>query len=129
MRHVEVVVALAVVAAGCGKSQRGIPGEPKLRTSSVEIAKGERLFQKFCYQCHPEGAAGIGPALNDKPLPEIAIRTQIRAGVGAMPAFDHTWMTDPEVAAVAEYVQALRAAPQGGLVAEDAPARRPLERF
>lgn len=107
MRPVSLVL-LGLLAA-CGREQRGAPRAPELRPNSVEVSRGQTLFRKFCYQCHPNGAAGLGPAINDKPLPELAIRTQIRIGVGAMPAFSGDWLTDAEVAAIAEYVQALRA--------------------
>jgi len=103
---------LVFAIAACGKTQRGEPRAPELRPATVEVAQGESLFRKFCYQCHPNGAGGLGPAINDKPLPELAIRTQIRKGVGAMPAFGPDWLNDREVAAIAEYVQALRAAPK-----------------
>ena len=74
-------------------------------------ARGAALFQKLCYQCHPAGNSGLGPALNDKPLPEAAIRTQIREGVGAMPSFGADQLTDEEVDAIADYVQEMRATP------------------
>jgi mono/diheme cytochrome c family protein len=106
------VLAISLVAVACGKTQRGEPKAPELTPRSSEAAYGGMLFRKFCYQCHPNGAGGLGPAINNKPLPEIAIRTQIRKGVGAMPSFDEKWLSDDEVAAIAEYVQALRAAPE-----------------
>jgi mono/diheme cytochrome c family protein len=114
-RHATAVVVAAIAgvgaAGGCGRDHRGPPNAPAMRPQTAEVARGQELFRKFCYQCHPHGAGGLGPVLNDKPLPEIAIRTQIRKGVGAMPAFGDEWLTDDEVAAIAEYVQALREAP------------------
>jgi mono/diheme cytochrome c family protein len=101
-------LAVAVVAAGCGPEHRGEPRGPKVVPDTRAEARGARLYSKFCYQCHPGGEAGLGPALNDKPLPEIAIRTQIREGVGAMPAFDGDLLSDDDVAALAEYVQEMR---------------------
>jgi mono/diheme cytochrome c family protein len=106
---------LVLVAVACGKTQRGEPKAPELRPATAEVARGAQLFRKFCYQCHPNGGGGLGPALNNKPLPELAIRKQIRNGVGAMPAFDESWLSDAEVAAISEYVEELR----------DAPKRRP----
>lgn len=110
MRIASLMIALGLVA--CGRTQRGEPRAPELQPTSSEVARGGMLFRKFCYQCHPNGAGGLGPAINDKPLPEIAIRTQIRKGLGAMPSFGKEWLDDDEVAAIAEYVQALRAAPR-----------------
>jgi mono/diheme cytochrome c family protein len=111
MRIVASVVISVVTVAACGIEHRGEPRAPELVPESAAVARGERLFQRFCYQCHPGGAAGVGPALNDKPLPKLAIATQIRTGVGAMPAFDETWLTDNQVDDITAYVQALRAAP------------------
>jgi mono/diheme cytochrome c family protein len=104
-------VVTAVSIAACGIEHRGEPRAPELVPESAAVARGERLFQRYCYQCHPGGGAGVGPALNDKPLPKLAIATQIRTGVGAMPAFDDTWLTDAQVDDITAYVQALRAAP------------------
>jgi mono/diheme cytochrome c family protein len=50
----------------------------------------------------------LGPALNDKPLPAFAMRTQIRAGAGAMPAFSDREISDSDADAVVKYVIALR---------------------
>lgn len=96
---------------GCGPKHRGEPEGPRVQPDSVAEARGEWLFGRFCYKCHPGGAAGLGPSLNDKPLPALAIRTQIRKGVGAMPAFDDNLLRDTDVEAIAAYVQALRGTP------------------
>src|SRR5688500_2755906 len=114
-----ILVALAIACGG--RTHRGEPAAPELVAATPEVALGGKLFRKFCYQCHPGGAGGIGPALNDKPLPELAIRTQIRVGVGAMPAFAD-WMTDDEIRAVTEYVKTLRRAPKSRPLDEPVPA-------
>ena len=72
--------------------------------------RGKRLFQKFCYQCHAGGSQGLGPALTDKLLAAAAIRTQIR-GHRSMPAFGKDWLSDRQVAEIAEYVTTLESAP------------------
>ena len=102
---------LIVALAGCGLEHRGEPCAPELQPQTAAIAHGERLFHKFCYQCHPNGAAGLGPAINNKPLPALAIKTQIREGVGSMPAFGSDWLSDNEVEDIASYVKALHGAP------------------
>jgi mono/diheme cytochrome c family protein len=107
MRRASVILLLALLA--CGRQHRGQPRAPEVQPDTAAEARGKRLFARFCYQCHPGGAGGLGPAINDKPLPAFAIKTQIRKGVGAMPAFDGNWLTDRQVADIAAYVQALRA--------------------
>jgi mono/diheme cytochrome c family protein len=61
-----------------------------------------------CNQCHPAGAAGLGPAINNKPLPGVAMRTQIRLGAGAMPAFKDDALKDAEVDAIVAYLNKLQ---------------------
>ena len=106
-----IVLILLGLAAACGRSHRGEPQGPEVTPDNAGEAEGQRLFGKFCYQCHPGGEGGLGPALNDKPLPAAAIRAQIREGVGAMPAFDSDLLNDAQVAAIAAYVQELRSTP------------------
>lgn len=105
------VIAVLAILPACGPKHRGEPQGPQVQPDTVAEAHGQRLFDRFCTKCHPNGAAGLGPALNDKPLPELAIRTQIRKGVGAMPSFDGDTLRDADVAAIAKYVQELRGTP------------------
>jgi mono/diheme cytochrome c family protein len=108
MRVIELALLLLVA---CGAEHRGEPEAADVIPASRDELRGKRLFQRFCYQCHPGGSQGLGPALNDKPLPAAAIRTQIRAGVGAMPSFGTDWLSDDQVAQIADYVTTLHAAP------------------
>lgn len=112
---IRVMVGVIIVVFGglssCGPAHRGEPTGPRVRPDTVAEARGERLFFQYCSKCHPGGSGGLGPSLNDKPLPELAIRTQIRKGVGAMPSFDDHVLRDDDVAAIATYVQELRATP------------------
>ncbi|HUQ07907.1 MAG TPA: cytochrome c [Kofleriaceae bacterium] len=93
---------------GCGSKRRGeLVGRP-ITPDTLAEKRGERLFYKYCSSCHPSGEAGLGPALNNKPLPEFAVRTQIRQGVGAMPAFHDDRLTDAQVEEIASFVSELR---------------------
>ena len=56
----------------------------------------------------PGPAQGLGPALNNKPLPAFLIRTQTRLGVGAMPAFPESALSAGDLDAVARYIRFLR---------------------
>jgi mono/diheme cytochrome c family protein len=106
--RVLALAAAAVVLGACAAEHRSAPAVGAFVPASSEQARGERVFFVFCHQCHPGGAAGLGPALNDKPLPEFAMRTQIRAGVGAMPSFSDREIPDADAAAVVTYIVALR---------------------
>lgn len=107
-----VAFALVIALGACGGAEhRGPPQGPEVRPDNPEEARGERLFHRFCYQCHPGGGAGLGPALNDKPLPELAIKEQIRRGVGEMPGFPESILSEGDVDAIADYVDDLRHTP------------------
>jgi len=109
-RSIEIcaIVIMAAIGGGCGAEHRGEPEGPSIQPDDRVEAQGERLFLRFCFQCHPGGAAGLGPALNNKPLPKAAIETQIRKGVGAMPAFEDL-LSETDIDAIAAYVQEMRA--------------------
>jgi len=103
-------VALAsALASGCGSARRAEPLVGPVRLTEQQQL-GRAVFSQHCYQCHPNGAGGVGPAINDKPLPQALIRTQVRAGLGAMPGFDKHHISDDELKAVSAYLATLRKA-------------------
>ena len=95
--------ACAALAA-CGTARR--VAEPDLR--DPVLMAGYVSFMRNCHQCHPRGEAGLGPALNNKPLPAFLIRTQTRAGLGSMPAYPPEVLPDAELDAIAAYLVHLR---------------------
>lgn len=101
-----VVLVLAAVAA-CGPARRGVPFGPPLQLTEQE-RQGEQLFMAQCHHCHPGGAAGLGPAINNKPLPGAAMHLQIRKGVGTMPAFPETMLSNAQVDAIVAYLNKLQ---------------------
>jgi mono/diheme cytochrome c family protein len=66
-----------------------------------------------CNGCHPQGAGGLGPALNDKPVPAAAIKLQVRQGMGAMPAFAESEISAEELDQLVAFLSA-KGAPWGG---------------
>ncbi|WP_027893095.1 c-type cytochrome [Calidithermus chliarophilus] len=96
------LLALALLLAACAPQRVSIANYPEL-----EATRGEALFMRYCHQCHPNGAAGLGPSLNDKPLPGFLIALQVRVGLGAMPAFGRDLISDAELDELVAYVQAL----------------------
>ena len=104
-----MLVASALVATGgCGAPRRNTPYTRELAATDPQVARGEQVFAAHCHHCHPGGAGGLGPAINDKPLPVALIKTQIRKGLGAMPAFEQHEIPDEDVDAIAHYLKALR---------------------
>jgi mono/diheme cytochrome c family protein len=108
-RHVVVPITLAVLlSTACGTARRGEPIIGERRVPNAELALGEQVFDRNCSQCHPGGESGLGPALNNKPLPRFAMKIQVRNGVGAMPRFSSNEISDPQLSAVTAYLVWLR---------------------
>jgi mono/diheme cytochrome c family protein len=103
-------LAAPLALAACGPARRGTPFGPPLQLTAQETV-GQRLFMQHCNQCHPGGAAGLGPALNNKPLPGFAMRLQIRKGVGAMPGFSEELLSNAQVEAIVAYLDKLQRSP------------------
>ena len=104
---IAAVVLLGAAPLGCGTARRAEPLVGPIQLSEHEQL-GRKVFSQHCYQCHPNGAGGVGPAINDKPLPQALIRTQVRAGLGAMPGFDEEHISDDELKALSAYLATLR---------------------
>lgn len=88
----------------CASARRS---EPIAGPMTVE-PEGERVFDRHCYSCHPGGEGGLGPTLNNRPLPGFLVRWQVRLGLGAMPPHDRHHLSDEELDALVRYVRALR---------------------
>ena len=84
--------------------------------------QGKHLFHSTCIYCHGERvwgtfalAARLGPgrALLEKRSDLAAgyVRTVVRAGVGGMPAYRRTELSDADLEAIASYLTRLGKAP------------------
>lgn len=105
------VAVLVLVSIGCRSVRRGEPVGRSPRLTSVAEKRGHVLYQVHCHRCHPGGEGGLGPALNDKPLPVFLMKVQVRAGLGAMPGFGSDRISEEEMDDLMAYVIALRKAP------------------
>lgn len=108
MKRLVPLAFVALSLGACAGARRDEPFAPEVVLDDARQVRGEQVFARECAQCHPNGEAGLGPAINDRPLPKALIAAQIRAGVGAMPAFDESMMSSDDVDAVTEYLLALR---------------------
>lgn len=100
--------AFVLTLASCASSRRDEPFAGPLPLDSPQLVSGRQVFMRNCYQCHPGGSAGLGPAINNKPLPGFLIRTQVRKGLGAMPAFDEQTIPNPDLDNLVAYLKTLR---------------------
>ena len=103
-----VVVAITLLAGGCGSVRRGEPISGPLDRSDAQTQRGHLVFQRHCHQCHPGGEGGLGPGLNDKPAPVWLMKTQVRQGLGTMPSFSDNQISDQALDDLMSYVIALR---------------------
>jgi mono/diheme cytochrome c family protein len=104
-----LVPLLAVtVLAACGPvfERPGVTGP--LVSDDPRAAMGERVFFANCHGCHPHGGEGLGLGVADRPLPNFAVRLQIRNGFGEMPGFGVEEIDDAELDALIVYLNELR---------------------
>jgi mono/diheme cytochrome c family protein len=107
MTLVIAAAALLAFAGGCS-ARRGEPFKGPFVASDAVVEHGRVVFMEHCHKCHPGGEAGLGPAINDKPLPEFLMKIQIRTGLGAMPSFKEHELSSEDADAVIRYLKALR---------------------
>ncbi|MDP2660796.1 MAG: cytochrome c [Dehalococcoidia bacterium] len=70
------------------------------------IQNGQDVYNRFCNGCHPNGKAGVGPALIGKS--EATIKTAGRQGKGSMPGFGAAQISDAQLADLVAYVTSLK---------------------
>ncbi len=103
-----LMLALVLVSlVACGSEGHKQPMIGALSLTPAE-QHGQVLFAKFCHQCHPNGEAGLGPAINSNPAPMAAFRLQVRSGLGAMPSFPDAVIPDQDLDQLLAFVDARR---------------------
>src|SRR5205814_920910 len=95
----------------CGEARRSEPIVGSKPPTGPIVSSGQVAFMHFCNQCHPGGAAGLGPSINNKPLPPAMIKMQVRHGLGVMPAFSEQQIPDDQLDAIVAYLKWLRELP------------------
>ena len=106
-----LVVALLPLLAACGGGKPAAPPATTPATTRNE-ERGEVAFMRTCNGCHPQGEAGLGGALNTKPLPDALIKAKVRGTIpGDMPKFDERDLASADLQAIVDYVVALRRQP------------------
>jgi mono/diheme cytochrome c family protein len=106
-----VLFALSVAAVGCRSVRRGEPIVGPLQSNDPAVQHGKVIFAHRCNSCHPGGEGGLGPGLNDKPLPVFAMKLQVRTGlVGfkVMPSFDRHQIPSEDLDDLMKYIKAIR---------------------
>jgi mono/diheme cytochrome c family protein len=75
-----------------------------------QIAAGRLVFKYNCQKCHPNGEAGVGPALNQLPLPRGLIKARVRSRafmlyLGRMPQFSKHEISKQELSNLVAYMK------------------------
>lgn len=102
------LLSAIVFLPGCGATRSGGPVVAEVPVTDPSIRRGKAVFDSKCRTCHLHGEGGLGPSLNDKPLPGFLIRFQVRRGLGTMPGFSEEQISDQDLEDLANYVVALR---------------------
>ena len=106
-------ICAALTLSACGTARRSEALGNPVAVDMPALQRGQAVFMQYCNQCHPRGDGGLGPAINDKPLPGFMLRLQVRTGIGAMPSFSEEDISDAELDDLIAYIKAARAAGGG----------------
>lgn len=103
------LVVLALVGLCACDQRRSDPFVGPVELNEQQL-RGEWFFFRNCNECHPQGESGLGPSMNDKPLPDALIKVQVRTPVGIMPPFSDAVLPDDQLEDLVEYLKAIRRA-------------------
>lgn len=103
-----VGIAVSAAFAGCMGVRRSEPITGPIAFNDPHLQRGRAAFERFCYRCHTEGEGGMGPIINDKPLPRFLMKFQVRHGLGVMPKFPPETIPDEQLDEIVDYIVALR---------------------
>jgi mono/diheme cytochrome c family protein len=92
---------LAIVIAAGTMTDVVLAAPPVAPNGGFVWKDGPEVYSKVCAYCHEQG---VGPVLRSRALPPVYIRTVVRNGNRAMPAFRTTEIDDESLAKLAEYI-------------------------
>lgn len=69
------------------------------------VQEGQVLYMQYCQKCHPDGESGLGPSIYY--VPGFVKRFQVRHGLGTMPDFDESVISDEELDKIVLYLKVL----------------------
>jgi len=104
-----LIVVGVLLFTACEAGRRGEPLVGPMDLTDPVVARGQVVYARHCDQCHPGGEGGLGPSLNDKPVPVWLMRIQVRHGLGVMPEFPEAALSDSDLDALLVYAKARRA--------------------
>lgn len=102
------LTAVAVMA-GVGLAAGGAMQARAQATYEIEPRAPEYLYARTCGYCHGHN---IAPIIRGRALPAAVTASIVRSGMGAMPAFKPTEITDAELEALTQWLQQSEADPE-----------------
>lgn len=82
----------------------GVAGSANAQaTYEIEPRSPQFIYDRTCGYCHGHN---VGPIILGRQLPAAVTAAIVRGGNGAMPAFKPTEITNQELAALAQWIQA-----------------------
>lgn len=108
-----LALLLLLVLSSCGTAKRGEPISGPLNLQTEQLERGQLVYMQHCQKCHPGGEAGVGPPINNVPLPNGLIKFRVRSkafllGLGRMPSFKEDEISDPDLEALVRYIKELK---------------------
>jgi mono/diheme cytochrome c family protein len=105
-----LLILLAITS--CGSARRSEPIRGPL-SMDEQVKRGQVIFMHHCHKCHPGGEAGLGPSINNIPLPGGLLKFRVRSrafffGIGRMPSFKKHEISKAELADLVRYLKALQ---------------------
>ncbi len=96
---------LAGVAVGAGLALAvGLAANANAQASyEIEPRAPQFIYDRTCGYCHGHN---VGPIILGRQLPAAVVASIVRSGNGAMPAFRPTEITNTELQALSEWIQA-----------------------
>jgi mono/diheme cytochrome c family protein len=106
---IATAIFIATLLMACGRKTQPVSTDASGNVIfTKDELKGMRLFMTNCNRCHPAGEKAVGKSLVDKNIPDVAIRFQIRHGLGDMPSFNEDQLTDPDIDKIVSFIKILR---------------------
>jgi mono/diheme cytochrome c family protein len=109
MKFLRILSIVLAVSAFASCSSRKIEKD-MAGVEDPQLAAGRVVFKYNCQKCHPNGEAGVGPALNSLHLPKFLIRAKVRSRattlwLGRMPSFKKHEISKKELRDLVAYVK------------------------
>jgi cytochrome c5 len=106
LRNTGLTILLALTSCSSGQPEQPSkapgPALTSLENHDAKLAQGpEGAYDRTCGYCH---GANVGPIILGQNLPADAIEATVRSGMGAMPAFRHTEISDTELKTLAKWI-------------------------